>query len=66
MRVRKLLASIKRRGTPSWSGVAARYGSAPDDQQGGEQQMTIEITEVEEITATRIHLDPEAYVYGAA
>ncbi|MFC0713505.1 hypothetical protein [Cellulomonas biazotea] len=28
--------------------------------QGGEWEMTIEIMEVEEITATRIHLDPEA------
>ncbi|GCD19019.1 hypothetical protein CTKZ_05810 [Cellulomonas algicola] len=53
-------------GVPLLVGCCCPVRQRTGPQQGGEQQMTIEIMEVEEITATRIHLDPDAYVYGAA
>ncbi|WP_157732646.1 hypothetical protein [Cellulomonas sp. PSBB021] len=40
--------------------AAATSGDSPTRDARGCKEMTIDIMEVEEITATRIHLDPEA------
>ncbi|MCR6705177.1 MAG: hypothetical protein NVV66_10920 [Cellulomonas sp.] len=40
--------------------VVAARATQDGEIAGGARKMTIEIMDVEEITATRIHLDPEA------